>query len=171
MDCSLQAPLYFLGKNTGVGCHFLLQENFPTEGLNPNLLCLLHQQAGSLSLAAPEKETFWIISLVPQLVKNPPAMRDTWVLSLAWEDPLEKGIATHSSILARRRIPWTIWSVESQRVRHNWGTFTLHPQFEAQSENWNTNLIRTEIASLTIHSWAAESCKDLVEVANGTTRT
>ena len=42
---------------------------------------------------------FWA-SLVAQLVKNPPAMWETWVLSLGWEDPLEKGTATHSSILA-----------------------------------------------------------------------
>ena len=46
-------------------------------------------------------------SLVAQLVKNPPAMRETQVQSLGWEDPLEKGKATHSSILAWR-IPWTI---------------------------------------------------------------
>ena len=39
-------------------------------------------------------------SLVAQLVKNPPAMRETWVQPLVWEDPLEKGKATHSSILA-----------------------------------------------------------------------
>ena len=39
-------------------------------------------------------------SLVAQLVKNPPAMRETWVQSLSWENPLEKGKATHSSILA-----------------------------------------------------------------------
>ena len=39
-------------------------------------------------------------SLVVQLVKNPPAMWETWVLSLGWEDPLEKGKVTHSSILA-----------------------------------------------------------------------
>ena len=42
-----------------------------------------------------------------QLVKNPPAMQETWVRSLGWEDPLEKGKATHSSILAWR-IPWTV---------------------------------------------------------------
>ena len=42
-----------------------------------------------------------------QLVKNPPAMRETWVQSLGWEDPLEKGKATHSSILAWS-IPWTV---------------------------------------------------------------
>ena len=45
-------------------------------------------------------------SLVAQLVKNSPAMQETWVRSLGWEDPLEKGMATHSSILAWR-IPWT----------------------------------------------------------------
>ena len=46
-------------------------------------------------------------SLVTQLVKSPPAVWETWVQSLGWEDPLEKGMATHSSILARR-IPWTV---------------------------------------------------------------
>ena len=46
-------------------------------------------------------------SPVVQLVKNLPAMRDTWVLSLDWEDPLEKGKATHSGIQAWR-IPWTV---------------------------------------------------------------
>ena len=45
-------------------------------------------------------------SLVAQMVKNPPAVRKAWVLSLGWEDPLEKGTATHSSILAWR-IPLT----------------------------------------------------------------
>ena len=47
------------------------------------------------------------ISMVAQLVKDPPVMRETWVQSLGWEDSLEKGKATHSSILAWR-IPWTI---------------------------------------------------------------
>ena len=46
-------------------------------------------------------------SLLAQLVKNPPAMWETPVQSLDWEDPLEKGKATHSSILAQR-IPWTL---------------------------------------------------------------
>ena len=46
-------------------------------------------------------------SLVAQLVKNPPAMRETWVRFLGREDVLEKGTATHSSILAWR-IPWTV---------------------------------------------------------------
>ena len=46
-------------------------------------------------------------SPVAQLVQNLPAMRETWVQSLGWEDPLEKGNATHASILAWR-IPWTV---------------------------------------------------------------
>ena len=47
-------------------------------------------------------------SVVAQLVKNPPAMREIWVQSLGWGGPLEKGTATHSSILAWR-IPWTVF--------------------------------------------------------------
>ena len=47
------------------------------------------------------------VSLVAQLVKNLPAVWETWVQSLGWEDPMEKGKATHSSILAWR-IPWTV---------------------------------------------------------------
>ena len=62
-------------------------------------------------------------SLVAQTVKNPPAMQETWVSSLGWEHPLDKGMATHSSILAWR-IPWpeepgNLQSMGSQRVGHN----------------------------------------------------
>ena len=61
--------------------------------------------------------------MVAQLVKNPPAMRETWIRSLGWDDPLEKGIATYSSVLAWR-IPWTeepgrLQFMGSQRVRHD----------------------------------------------------
>ena len=57
------------------------------------------------------------------MVKNPPAMQETEVPSLGWEDPLEKGRATHSSILAWR-IPWTeepfgLQSMGLQKVRHD----------------------------------------------------
>ena len=61
--------------------------------------------------------------LVAQLVKNLPVMRETQVQIVSWEDPLEMGMATHSSILAWR-IPWTeepvgLQSMGSQRVRHD----------------------------------------------------
>ena len=57
------------------------------------------------------------------MVKNLPAVQETWVRSLGWEDPLEKEMATHSSILAWR-IPWTenpgrLQSIGSQRVGHH----------------------------------------------------
>ena len=55
--------------------------------------------------------------------KNLPSMWETWVWSLVWEGPLEKGKATHSSILAWR-IPWTVYFVGLQRVSHDWVTFT-----------------------------------------------
>ena len=62
-------------------------------------------------------------SLVAQMVKNLPAMQETWVRSLGWENPLEKGMATQSSIFAQR-ILWTeepgkLQGMESQRVNHN----------------------------------------------------
>ena len=62
-------------------------------------------------------------SLVAQLVKNLPAVQETWVRSLVQEDPLEKEMATHSSILPWK-ISWTeepggLQSMGSQRVRHN----------------------------------------------------
>ena len=62
-------------------------------------------------------------SLVAQTVKNPPAMQETQVQSLGWEDLLENGTTSHSSILAWR-IPWTgepggLQSMGSQRVRHD----------------------------------------------------
>ena len=62
-------------------------------------------------------------SLVAQTVKNPPAMQETWVQSLGWEDPLEKEMAMHSSILAWE-ISWTeepggLQSMGSQRVQQD----------------------------------------------------
>ena len=68
--------------------------------------------------------------LVVQTVKNLPAMQETWFQSPGWEDPLQKGMATHSSILAWR-ITWTeepggLQSMGLQRVRHNWhNTFII----------------------------------------------
>ena len=55
-------------------------------------------------------------SLVAQVVKNPPAMQETWVQSLGWEDPLEKGIATHSIFLA-----WRIPRTEEPGRYSPWG--------------------------------------------------
>ena len=56
-------------------------------------------------LGTPDRQTCHGSALV-QVVKNPPAMQETWVQSLGWKDPLEKGMASHSRSLAWR-IPWT----------------------------------------------------------------
>ena len=63
------------------------------------------------------------VSILAQLVKNLPAVQETWVRSLGWEDLLEEEMATHSSTLAWK-IPWMeepgrLQSMGSQRVRHN----------------------------------------------------
>ena len=60
-------------------------------------------------------------SLVTQTVKNLPAMWETWVRSLGWEDPLEEGMATHSSIFAWR-IPMNrgAWQATAHGVAKNW---------------------------------------------------
>ena len=84
----------FPDKNTGVGCHFLLQGIFLTQGLILSLLL-----AGV------------------QLVKNLLAVQETPVLSLGWEDPLKKGMATPSRILAWK-IPWT---EKTGRLQSPWG--------------------------------------------------
>ena len=80
------------------------------------------------------KLSYFQASLVAQMVKNEPAMQETWVPSLCWEDPLEKGMATDSSILAWR-ILWTeepgrLQSMGSRRVGHNC----------AHTHNWLTIL-------------------------------
>ena len=70
--------------------------------------------------------------LVAQMVTSWPAMRETWVQSLGWEDPLEEGMTTHSSILAWRipmdRGAWwaTVYRVAKGRTRLSDSTFTFH---------------------------------------------
>ena len=79
---------------------------------DPGLICGLERSAGE-GIGYPLQYSW--ASLVAQSVKNPLATWETWVPSLDWEDPLEKGKATHSSILAWR-IPWTVYSMGLQRV-------------------------------------------------------
>ena len=88
-------------------------------------------------------EIWWIslfkVSLVAQRLKHLPPMRETRVWSLSREDPLEKEMAIHSSILAWR-IPWTekpsrLQSTGSQRVGHNWAT---SPSLFKGIQSWMT---------------------------------
>ena len=83
----------------------------------------LHKSPRTSAQGWPLAEGFWwgsLFMLVAQMVKNLPTMQETQVQSLGWEDALEKGIATHSSILAWK-IPWTeepgsLESMGSKRV-------------------------------------------------------
>ena len=77
---------------------------------------------------SPQAGNFGWASLVAQTVKNLPAMWETWVWSLGWEDLLEKEKATPSSNLAWR-IPWSVLSMGLQRVRHDWAIFTTWGSF------------------------------------------
>ena len=107
---------------------------FPHSSVSKESAC----NAGDLSLIpgsarSLEKETgthsSTFASLVAQMVKHLPAMRETWVRSLGWEDLLEKEMATHSSILTWRipgmEEPGRLQSMGSQRVVYDWET-SLH---------------------------------------------
>ena len=111
-------------------CHFFptyLPWNDGTKSHDLSFWMLSFKPAFSLSSFTLIKRLF-SSSSVAQRIKRLPAIRETWVRSLGWEDPLEKEVATHSSILAWR-IPWTeeldgLQSMGSHRVGHNWGTNT-----------------------------------------------
>ena len=90
--------------------------------------------AGRFFTSWATREAHICIKLGPKwfwyTVKNLPEVQETWVWSLSWEDPLEKGMATHSRILAWR-IPWTeepggLQSIGSQRGRHDWVSTHTH---------------------------------------------
>ena len=76
-------------------------------------------------------------SLVAQMVKNPPAMQETWVQSLGWDYPMEEGIVTHPTILAWRipkdRGACGLQSMGSQRVRHSWAIVKVYEFYKLTS--------------------------------------
>ena len=87
--------------------------------------------------------TYWV-SLVAQMVKNLLAVQETWFWTLGWEDPLEKGVTTYSSILAWR-IPWTeepggLQSMGLQGVRQDWATNTHTHTHTHTATYWLRNL-------------------------------
>ena len=97
------------------------------ENTSKNIYSWIPSQAPHIH-SAESYVILFLIFPVAHMVKILPAMRETWVWSLVQEDPLEKGMAIHSSILAWR-IPWTeepdrLHFVGSQRVRHDWVTKT-----------------------------------------------
>ena len=112
----------YLDINLGISDSSASKESTSNAG-DPSLIPGLGRSTGE-GIGCPFQYSW--ASPVAQTVKNLPAMWETWVQSLGWEDPLEEGMATHSSILAWR-IQWTeepgrLKSMRLQRVRHNWVT-------------------------------------------------
>ena len=115
---SLLCPWNSPGRNTRVGIHSILQGIFLTQGSNRGLS---HCRQILYSLSHQGNPVIGLLSLNPNgasliapLVKNPPAMQETWVRFLGWEDPLGKGKAPYSSILTWR-IPWySLWGHKSE---------------------------------------------------------
>ena len=132
-DCS---PWNSLGQNTGMGNLSLLQRIFPTQGSNsdlPHCRQILYQLshkgrprilewvAYPFSSGSSQPRNGTSVSCIAggfsQLVKNEPAMQETWVPSLGWEDPLEKGMATHFNLLAWRILmDRGVWRATVRRV-------------------------------------------------------
>ena len=114
----LLCPRDFPGKNTGVGCHFLLQRIFLTRGLNP---CLLHFRRILLLLSHRGSPwSFPYMSLWEHTAHPPQSLALCWIIGKYSASPLEKEMATRSSTLAWK-IPWTekpgrLQSMESLRV-------------------------------------------------------
>ena len=184
MDCNLArflCPWDSPGKNTRVGCHFLLQGSFQPRGQTcvscissigrwslyhwvtyryskEYLLqfvvswtftwckckfCLLHTSSSQLLCVNSRNSVPYTLSMGSpggSVAKNPPVMQEMWVRSLGQEDPLEKEMASHSSI-PPWEIPWTeepggLQSMGSQRVRHNWLTENILHIYAQKAEKW-----------------------------------
>ena len=105
-------------------CHYAENRGFPDSSVGKESTCNAGDpgsipgsgRSAGEGLGYPLQYSW--ASLVAQLVKNPPAMRETWVRSLGWEDPLKKEKATHSNILAWR-ILGTVECMGLQRVGHD----------------------------------------------------
>ena len=112
------------------GRYFCFQNSFSDVKYKPGNTFTFGSSKNTISNIWLQVLALYNASLMVWTVKNLPAMQETWVRSLGQEDPLEKGMATYSSILAWR-IPWTeepdgLQSVGSQGVRNDWETSTFH---------------------------------------------
>ena len=112
-----------------------------------------------------EPKFLMVSTFVAQLVKNSPAMRETWVQSLGWEDPLEKWNATHSSILTWRILQWTIEYYpaikknESESVLVRWMNLEPVIQSEVSQKEKNSRMrrIRNSIGLKFLNTWSVHA--------------
>ena len=157
---SLSFSLSFIGEGNGNPFQCSCLEN-PRMGEPGGLLSMgLHRVGHDWSDLAGVL-ILWA-SLVAQMIKKLPSMLETWVWSLGQEDPLQKGMVSHSSILAWG-IPWTeepggLQSMESQRVGHDWVTniFTFSFQWFHSEILWTLVFLKSNI--LLISRISSENC-------------
>ena len=128
VTCQSPLPMRFSRQEYWSGLPFPSSGDFPNSGTEPRCLAL-HVDSLPTDLWGKSlfiylwRYTYWRASLVAHMVKNLPAVQEAWVQSLSWEDPLEEGMATHSSILAWRipvgRGAWraTVHGVAQSRTR------------------------------------------------------
>ena len=107
MDVMTQVSDYLLNQKIFTECHGPSSSAGKESTCNAGTLVRFLGLEDSLEKGQATHSSILGLPCLAQLVKNPPAMWETWVHSLGWEDPLEMGTAVHSSILAWR-IPWTV---------------------------------------------------------------
>ena len=128
--CSLNACFHLVILNIFVCCtllYFILKFRGDLFSLVAQLVKNLPPGSGrSAGKGIGYSLQYSVASLVAQMVKNPLVMQENWVWSLHWEDTLEKGKTTHSSILA-----WKIsWTMRCERLGCYWATFTFNRNHE-----------------------------------------
>ena len=118
----------FLSLSVSVSLQLLFPQTPTSSSIKPYSVLYLFEDKIFFALHLPLPT--YQASLVAQTVKNLPAMQETWVQSLGQEDPLEKGLTTHSSSLAWiipwREEPGRLQSIALQRVGHDWA---INPHF------------------------------------------
>ena len=152
-----------LGRSPGEGNGYPLQYS----GLENSMDCVVHGIIKSQKRLSNFQFHFFGGFLVAQLVKNLPAVQETRVWSQGWEDPLEKEMATHSSILAWK-IPWTeepggLQSMGSQRVRHDWVTNTFTFWYKGEEQGWEWQACHRKESR---HHWHRDTGSVLEDIEN-----
>ena len=150
-----------------MGSLSLLQGIFPTQGSNPGLphcrwilYQLSHKGSPSYVICGTSQVAQWWRICLPMQ-----EMLEMWVWSLGWEDPLEKEMAAHCSILAWR-IPWTeepgqLYSLVLQRVRHDWMTEHACAHLICRNKNTELGKMRQQRNTFQMTDWDKSLRKEL----------
>ena len=148
-DCNPPGSSVLPGKNTGVGCHFLLQGIFPIQGSNLCLLCLLHWQVGYLPPGPPRKpqSTTMVIDKLENQQRNKTNKTDSqtslfssWMLDCSHHHPPAAILSFHLSIKLEKSVCLELISLTWWVLYNSWLSGTWYPItiFRAPTENYYT---------------------------------